>query len=451
MKEKELIELLEKVRFENEEISNKLKKECSILQYEYLVKDNIWTNALRKALSENEIVNFPLREEPYLIDETIIIPSNRKLIGNHSRIKMANGMDTILFKNEHTIDETSFLYKGQLLDENVTIFGLEFEEPYMQRMGYGRSGKYDKARTFYGVSTCLFFNNLKHLRIENVTFTHCAAFAIQIGLIENAIFKDIHFNDCFADGIHLCGNVKNIYISNVDGNVGDDLVALNMYDWQNSSVNFGPGENIICENLYLDGMAKYKALRIESGIYKFNDGTEVDCYLKNAIIKDIVGIRTFKMYLQTPPYIIGTKPEYGKTGSMDNLIFENIDVDLYAPIDKFKEYMEGDKLRGACGAFEICSNISKITFRNVRIKMYKDDLPESYIVVIGPKSIVYNGKEVFDPYLSCKVDEILFDNVYVNGEKVEKLDGLIKEVSFSDINRDGNSTGKGVLKKIRKT
>ena len=38
----------------------------------------IWTAALQAALREHEIVEIPARVEPYLIDGTVLIPSNRR-------------------------------------------------------------------------------------------------------------------------------------------------------------------------------------------------------------------------------------------------------------------------------------------------------------------------------------------------------------------------------------
>jgi hypothetical protein len=42
-----------------------------------------------------------------------------------------------------------------------------------------------------------------------------------------------------------------------------------MYDWQNSSVNFGPMHTVLCEDLVLSADSRYKALRIEPGMYRY--------------------------------------------------------------------------------------------------------------------------------------------------------------------------------------
>ena len=142
----------------------------------------------------------------------------------------------------------------------------------------------------------MFFNQVENLTLTNMTFVHTAGFSVQVGNACNVVFENILFEQCFADGLHVNGNITNLLIRNIAGQVGDDLVALNMYDWQNSSVDFGPISNVLCENLYLSPESRYKAFRISPGIYHYRDGSTVDCSLNKAIIRNVKGIHTFKMY-----------------------------------------------------------------------------------------------------------------------------------------------------------
>ena len=87
----------------------------------------------------------------------------------------------------------------------------------------------------------------------------------------------------------------------------DDLVALNAYDWLNSSVNFGPQRYILCEDLELvrlPGVSAYPAIRIQPAKYRYADGSIVDCAISDVIFRRVKGITTYKMYLQTPRYTI---------------------------------------------------------------------------------------------------------------------------------------------------
>ena len=103
--------------------------------------------------------------------------------------------------------------------------------------------------------------------------------------------------------MHINGEVKNGYVYNIHGEVGDDLVALNAYDWDNSTINNGAIENVTVEKVYAPIHSEcYKAFRIQPGVLPIING-EIDCYIKDVCIKNIKGVSVFKMYLQTPPYV----------------------------------------------------------------------------------------------------------------------------------------------------
>lgn len=181
---------------------------------------------------------------------------------------------------------------------------------------------------------------------------HCAGICpLFVARLRNTVGEPFYINSRDAKNVSACDfYTKNIYIDDVAGEVGDDLVAFNMFDWQDSSINFGPCENVICQNLVLSPSSHYKALRIEPGIYTFDDGSQIDCSLTNAIFRRIRGIKKFKLYCQTPIYSPSVPPERAQVGSGDNIIFEDIDIDLDSPIDLFKEYLEGDPVVGSIGA-----------------------------------------------------------------------------------------------------
>lgn len=457
-KKQQISQSLAKMQSNNEKLISDLKSKRSLLDYSHLAykceHGTVWTNALQEALNENEIVEIPTAKEPYYIDNTIIIPSNRRIIAWRAVIKLVPECDVLMLRNEHCKDGTYAPFTDEDCDSNISIHGGCFAESRTSRMGYGKSGRFspkeenDEQRAFYGVSTCMLFNNMDNLTLTDVTFSNAAGFAVQLGNVKNAVFENIWFKDCYADGLHLGGNCENVIARHIYGEVGDDLVALNAYDWQNSTVTFGPIKNVICENLNLSPMSPYKAIRIEPGIYTYADGSKVDCAIYDTIIKNVQGIKTFKIYLQTPSYVIGTEPEKGETGSVDNVFFEDIAIDLHSPIDGFKDYLTADPVRGTFAAFELGANIGYICFENINVKMYRHKFPNSYLACIGPKSIVFGKEEIFDPYVSSRANVLEFKNVTVNGEKALCAKDLVREISFDNVNDDGRSTASGKIDKI---
>ncbi len=444
---REIEELLLKVRRENETRGAVFLDKCSLL--DYTPDGEIWTRALQAAINEHEVVYIPKKDTPYYIDASITVPSNRRIVADaEAVIRLSEGTDVLAVRNTMTKDGTHEKITGER-NENITIEGGVWEDWCPHRMGYGKTGKYDTCRTFFGVSTFMLFNNIDRLTLKNMTFKSCGGFAVQLGDISNVIIENIEFISCFADGIHVNGNTKNIHIRNVRGEVGDDLVALNMYDWQNSSVNFGPCENVICEDLLLSPSSHYKAMRIEPGIYTYKNGETVDCALYNAIIRRVENVKTFKLYCQTPPYMPPNLPERAEVGSGDNIFFEDIKIDLDAPIDPLDEYLTSHKIKGTFAAFELGLNAKSIYLKNIDITLHREKYPLSYLACIGPKSVRFeDGTEVFDPYFSSTVDTLHLESITVNGVRPEDISPYIKEIVFDKLYDDIESSGKGIIKSI---
>lgn len=452
---------LEEMRKENIAVAKALNDRVLLTDYRLWTEEKdghtIWTAALQRALREHSVVVIPPAEAVYWIDDTVVIPSDRHIEATGATIRLTLDCEVLMLRNEHTADGTFAPIEPGTADHNISIHGGRWEESHTKRGGYGRSGRYthfaeDKPgerRPFYGVSTCMLFNNLTGLTLRDVTFAHTAGFGVQVGNLTNGVFEHITFESCYADGLHINGNSTNLYVYNIRGEVGDDLVALNMYDWQNSSVTFGPTHNVLCEELHLAQSSLYKALRIEPGIYTYADGSTADCGLSNAIISHVTGIMTFKMYFQTPAYRIGTEPERGGVGSSDNLFFEHITVDLAGPIDRFASYLNSDPIRGHFAAFELGSHIGYVSFTDIDLTLHRDIYPLSYLVMVGPKSIRNGDTEVFDPYLTSHVGTIELQNIRVNGEVVQQDDSLVCVTKFADVNEDGHSTGCGTVQEVR--
>lgn len=445
-----IMRFLEEIRITNLAYIAGMTNWCSVEDYAHLVREKdgrrVWTEAFQAAVRDHNCVMIPAAGEPYCIDGSLRIPSNRHIeAAPDAVIRLMEGTDVLLMRNEQTLDGTHAPICDDGRDVNISINGGRWEEFHEKRAGYGKSGKYDAERSFYGVSTCMFFDHIENLTLTNMTFAHTAAFAVQLGNAKNVVIENITFDTCYADGIHINGNVENVLVRGIHGQAGDDLVALNMYDWQNSSVNFGPGKCILCDDISSEGDEGYKSMRLQPGIYTFDDGSQVDCALNDVVIRNVQGVTTFKLYFQTPSYQIGSAPERGDAGSVSNMYFENIDVDLSAPVDHMDAYVNSDPVRGAFAAFELGSNISSISFENVRIRLHRDIYPMSYLITVGPKSIRIGDREIFDPYISNHVESIRLKDVYVNGEKLTDAKDAVRIVSFDDVNSDGNSTGAGTV------
>lgn len=447
----EIREKLEIMARHNHILIESLEDRVSLKEYAHLVRgENIWTDALQAAVREHEIVEIPTGL--YLIDGSVVIPSNRRIeAAEGAIICLTEGTRVLMLRNEHTQDGTHAPISRENRDSNISISGGRWEESNTRRAGYGQTGMYDMDRSFYGVSTLMLFNNMDHLTLTDMTFAHTAGFAVQLGDIEDVDIERIEFDECYADGIHANGNTENLITRNLRGRVGDDLVALNMYDWQNSSVNFGPMKTVLCENLEAAPGDGYKAMRIQPAVYYYDDNMAVNCSLTDAVISHVKGVNTFKMYYQTPAYHVETQqPERGAAGSADCLYFEHIEIDLDSPADRFREYMESDPVIGAFAAFEINANIGRIEFEDISLTRY-DRFPMSFLIAVGPKSIRRGEDrkiEVFDPYIGCEIGIISLKNITVNGEKPQDIAPYIHEIVFDHLYDDAPSTARGRIRAV---
>lgn len=441
----------------NEAFFRKLTDVVSLTEYESLCREGeidgqnvkIWTDALEKALAEHEVIKIPASCDPYLIDGQIVIPSNRRIEAEKGAvIRQAPGVTILMFRNEHVVDGSFVQTDPSVRDVNISICGGRWEESWRSRAGYGRTGKYDEAHSMNGVSTMMLFAGVNSLSLTDMEFAYTAGFSVQIGNASDVWCENIHFDTCYADGLHINGNTENIVTRHISGEVGDDLVALNMYDWDNSSINFGPMKNVLCEDLDQAETSRYKAMRIQPGVYFFKDDTSVDCKAENIIVRKVRGIINFKLYLQTPGYSLKNGPSRAAVGSGGNLFFEDIDIDVYRPIDQMPNYMESDPVTGFIAAFEIGSNLTNVSFENINLTLHRDRFPQSYLLNIGPKSYFTGEYEVFDPYVKCKVDCVRMKNIKVNGEIPEDISDYVKIVKFDRIYDSDLATGEGKLGKL---
>ena len=239
------------------------------------------------------------------------------------------------------------------------------------------------------------------------------------------------------------GNSQNLWIRNFSGHVGDDLVALNMYDWLGSSINYGPARNIFCEEIHSASDSTAKAMRLQPGKFEFKNGQIVDCRLDNVYIRKVSGIFEYKLYWQTPPYRLGEKPEGAGVGSANNIFYEEIHV-----ISNRERYPIDQPVTGYFGMFFLNSNIGYISLENIEYIRRPNESPRSYLVAVGPMSWRLDELEVFDPYAESVVDTLELENIRIDGKVATTIDEILYEIAFDDVNQDGFSSGKGAIKRI---
>lgn len=432
-------------------------KKINLSELEYLAvmpykNGKIWSEAFSFALKNYEDIIIPAGK--YYVDKSLVVPQNRGIIADeNAEIILIKGVKSLLLRNENVIDGSDKpIPKTAVKDENISITGGIWGEENDERLGYGESGCFDEKNSMAGVSTCFLLSNVKSLTLKNLTFRHTAGFAIQMGNISNFAVENICFDVCYADGLHINGGTENGTVKNLYGHTEDDLIALNAYDWDNSSINFGKIENLVVDGVKCDvGGNVHKSIRIQPGIYPYKSGEKEDCFVKNLTIKNVSGVACFKMYLQTPAYTTFPEKSVG-VGRIENILFENISADTSEPVDKQPNYLSGNTVTGNFATFEIGSDVKNLTFNNVKTVLNKAKYPNSYFIAVGPKTqyIAEKKLELFDPYVCCTIQRINFENVYINNEKKDDLTGFIKEISYDNLYPSALPFGKGKIISVSK-
>ena len=424
----------------------------NVTDYSFLAKVRykdgfIWSDALNAALTDRGEIYIPRGR--YYVDKPLILKSDTTISADEkAEIILVKGTKTLLLRNESVIDGSDLKIADDApFDCNVTVCGGVWGEENTERLGYGASGCFDENDSMKGVSTCFLFSGVKNLRLKNIVFRQTAGFACQIGRINDFLIENIRFEKCFADGLHVNGGVKNGVVKNLSGYTEDDLVALNAYDWDNSTINFGSVENVLIDGVHsAGGTNAHKSFRIQPGIYPYKNGEKEDCYIRNLTVKNVSGVTTFKMYLQTPAYTDLPEKDIG-VGRIENVCFENIVADTTSPVDRQPNYLNGDRVAGNFATFEIGSNLKNMQICNVSVKLDKQKYPCSYLITVGPKSQYIKEKhlELFDPYVFATAENIVYDNMFINDEEIDDISPFVKQVEFGELYPSALPFGKGKI------
>lgn len=412
----------------------------------------IWSYAFNEAFKAGGEIYIP--QGVYYIDKPLMVKSGTTIVADEkAEIILIKGVKTLLLRNENVIDGSDVkIADDALVDRDIAICGGVWAEENVERLGYGASGCFDENYSFKGVSTCFLFSGVNNLTLKNVVFKSTAGFACQIGRINGFLIENIAFDNCFADGLHVNGGVKNGVIKNLSGYTEDDLIALNAYDWDNSTINFGCIENVVVDGVKsINGASAHKSFRIQPGVYPYKNGEREDCYIKNLTVKNVSGVTTFKMYLQTPAYTELPEKDIG-VGRIENVCFENITADTSSPLDKQPNYLNGDRVAGNFATFEIGSNLKNMRLCNVSVRLDKQKYPCSYLITVGPKSQFIKEKhlELFDPYVFATAENITYDKIFINGEEIDDLSPYIKQVEFDNLYPSALPFGKGKILSVFK-
>jgi len=377
------------------------------------VTGTVWSDAIERCLADHGGAFIPQMDEPVYLDRPIVLKTGDRLtVHPETEIRLIVGaVGTCIVRNAGIVfsqDRPVRMCEGA--DTDILIEGGIWSD--QNNEGRGRGGAYDEADSMQGAHGAFLFHNVAGITVRNAHFRDCSAFAIQLGNARDFLLEGITFDET-ADGIHIEGPAELGIIRRVSGKTNDDVVALNAWDWDNSSLTFGPITDMLVEDVESAPGYTWSEVRLLAGTKVFPGGGRVDCDIRRCVFRDIRGMHTFKMYDQ--PNMFRPEADFADPiGRMADLFFSDIVVDGISRQTYYDPSSDG--------VFDICADVDGMTVRNVRFNYTpgQNDMAP-YLVSVGPKALTWPRNrerdegwfEVFNPNANPVVKGLQVQDVFV--------------------------------------
>lgn len=435
-------------------------KRISIVGDWYEMSGEITRQTIQKAIDENDNVYIPNIGKAIVLDEPIVLSSNKHLKVDENQIIM-QGKDSVtcLVRNASLQDGAFSITDRTKRDKNLSIEGGIWNIKKNQRCFP------TKDKNVQGALGSIIFCGVEQVELKNMTIyddpelcgigNSSASYGIQICDCKDFVVENINFNNNSRDGVHINGPAEYGHVRHIRAkDMGDDMVAMNAWDWDTSAITFGTIQKVVVEDIKGTG----NEFRLLPGQKLYKDGTKADCDIRDIVIEDLTGIYTFKLYAQpniSNAIIPGKHDVSGTVGTINNVFIKNV---------QFKKIAStGFNSIPVKGMFEICSDCTDLHIENASVESTLEQCDEKDVkfVSVGPLSAVWrNGSdnpddwgEVFDPDAICHADDIYLKNICFNGVKVDDKEKLSRATKMT-INEDypntvpKGGTGYGTLGKV---
>jgi hypothetical protein len=406
------------------------------------VMAEVWTQAMQATLDAQGTLHIPARAQPYYLDGPLILKSGQKLSADPTaKIRLKPGSNTCMVRNEHVVTlNTKPVPANQPLDTDITIEGgiwttLATTENEWNGNLLGRSSKENPAFGTHGV---ILLQNVRGVTVKNLTVRQSRPFGVHLANAHGFTVENITLEEHRRDGVHVTGPASDGVIRGVRGNSSDDDVALTAWAWKNNAPSFGPIERITVEAVTgwpEDDHEGNIAIRLLPGVKRFEDGTMLDCSIRDITLRRITDIRHFKIYDQ-PNLERGRDTDFSiGVGTVKNLRLE--DLTFNRP-----------------GQIQLHANTDGLSIHNVRVN--HPITPDWHLLAIGPLSQTSKrGKsedaakwvEIFSPDLDCTVRNLTVSGVRTRDSQtdlpIEQVVKVIEQKPNPDYPKTTPKGGKG--------
>ena len=370
------------------------------------VQGELWTAALQAALDANQKVYVPARPQPYYLGAPLVLKSGQTLlVAPTAEMRLKPGTNTCMVRNAHPVSGRFGPLPSDLQrDSDITIQGgiwTDLATADGESNGNGRGGT-DAQNPLPGSYGIIVLTNVERVVVRDLVVRQSRPFGVHLSNIRDFVVENLRFEEHRRDGVHVNGPATYGVIRGISGVTGDDMVALNAWDWQDSTMTYGTISHVIVENVtgralsptasgpIPDGSAE---IRLLPGHRNFASGLKLACDIEDIVLRRVRAIRDFKMYDQ--PNL-----EMGR------------DRDFSDPIGDMRRLYVRDVVTVPTGdaVVQVHSNVDGLDIADVVLQA--PSLRPGYALVsVGPQSMAFpinpNDRstwvEVFSPDKDCTV------------------------------------------------
>lgn len=393
----------------------------------------VWNAAIQACLDKHGSVFLPASEIPYYLDGPIILKSGQRLSADRSaEIRLKPETNTCMVRNEHVVSGRAHALPADLQpDTDITIEGgiwTTLSTSPTQNNGNTRAWAQRGQNSAPGSYGLFLLENVARVRVRNVVIRQSKVFGLHLSAISDFLIENIRFERHGRDGVHVNGPARYGVIRNIHGVTADDLVALNAWDWLDSTVSFGSIDHILVEGITGAPLSagSVDAIRLLPGVKHFPDGSTLDCPVENCVLRDITDIREFKLYDQ-PNLELGRDKDFSEPmGTLRNIHLERLTFNRP-------------------GEINVATTTEDLTVKGVEFAFDGADAARRgyRLVVIGPMSMTWKNRaddpatwvEVFSPDRDVVVRGFSLSDVRmtVEGKATPLPDAATSLVSVRDM------------------
>ena len=410
-------------------------------------------SVINEALAAHGWARVPRMDEALILDRPIVLSSGARLsVHPETVLRVRPGRGGCMLRNAHLANGCDAPISS-IQDHDILVEGGVWE-------GSKRDGLPDDpdptlrrflSRNF--LVGALFFCGAERVEMRDLTVRGSEEYAILLACCSDFTVRGIRFVDQKKDGVHVNGPAERGLIEDIEGSCGDDIVALNAWDWNTSAVSFGPIRDITVKRVRC-GRGE---IRLLPGRKTYESGEQTACPVERCAFEDIEGVYTFKMYQQPNCHNAerGTLDRSDIPGDINDVTFDGIRLTDVTD-EGFGEICPE-------GLFEMGADCHHIAISNVSL-----DFPSSVywerggaLVSVGPKSSTWTRgftdparwSGLFEPDMICTAEDIRFENIRFSGQRCVDMAQLIRARRLS-INPDyprtrpRGGTGYGIVRGV---